>query len=508
MKKWILEHKKLYFFIVGVVAFIAFMAITLIGCCKISKAATDSVWFSVDGNSIPDITSLDWSEYTEYFEREYGYTGNIGEKILRDHKYCVVVINPYYWPNEVPWVSFLFTNAPYVYEANDLNCIFPDFDTSFSFEYRDGQIQYPRGYGMNAWDNSKFPDYPDNSIPFVVTSNNISSQVIASSYDIGNEWGLKHSSFTLVDYPTVEYDILHGLERHVENVVFTEILSDGVSKWQVSYDTIPDIQFPLPDTYSLYSMHRFRVPPLLYLEFLKGEEILESDVSEWRASGTYFVEFDFTLESSYSGNLNLYEALRSALVSQWFDIYGVELDNELLDIALRYAYPHVSILRPLQNVDGVLYGGNANICYAQSIYMGYDDNLEIILFKDISGCGFDDILDMASDSLYEDTDALKTQLENALIELEEKKVALAETQKKLEELREEYDAYLKSSSLSGFLDFFTDIAKSFESAAESVGAIGHGIADVFSFLPIEIRVGLYFALPFLIFVAIYKAIKS
>lgn len=258
------------------------------------------------------------------------------------------------------------------------------------------------------------------------------SNVIGSSYDFlvnctdTRKDGITRNNLT---YPTVEHDILHGLERHVENVVFTEILSDGVAKWQVTYDSIPELQYPLPNTYSLYSAHRFRVPPLTYLQFLKGEEILESDVSEWRESRTYFEEYEFTFETSYSGVLDLYEASRSALVSQWFDIYGVELDSELLDIALRYAYPHVSIFRPLEIVDGVLYGGNSNICYAQSIYMGYDDNLEIVLYADISGHGFDSILDMAADSLYEDSDELKTQLENALIELEETKVALAETQK-------------------------------------------------------------------------------
>lgn len=177
MKDWILKHKKLYFFIVGVIAFIAFMAITLHGV-KRASAATETVTANIGGTmkefTVPDIREVDWSYWlTLDGAKRYNNPQDLPAKIISDCSYLIVRgVDPGY-------ITYFFYKEPFYYDgplsiqAN----ISLNFDSGYAVTvaWRDGVPRVEDVAGL--FDNSS------NADNFWLVMYNGGSCMVGSTYD-------------------------------------------------------------------------------------------------------------------------------------------------------------------------------------------------------------------------------------------------------------------------------------------------------------------------------------
>ena len=540
MKNWILSHERAYWYLVFGIAIGLFALITGIGLGKLETANAAEVepMAVIDGVSIPDIRNADWSKYAEHFETEYGYTGNIGEKIIREHKYCVVVINPYYWPDSTPFFSYLFTNEPVQYVQNSNYLLLADWNTSVSIEVRNGVVNLIRGYGNNNWDGT-YLGYGTDLIPFVVSSGNMSSQVIASTYDFRNGQLSYHNSYQQISYPEkvldleygndapyVKFETLNVVNRIVDGTAESKLFHDVYNDWtktsyweyvgflqnmnhaeDLEYFLEVDFVVELPtDTY----INDMAVDAGINLQ--KEKQMImhtPSMVSVWNADkraskNVYKFTYGFSIEPELDGYFKYRLSFDEIeLLLQYFNedarsrfqTYDAEDDDYWKCILLSYVHVEsVSMVVKTTRVDSIVYGKGVINIFERGVE---DVCVEIAPDIDYENATEEEIDKIVQDAVDEAYDKYMKDLENRVNELEGQIDGMTSVELGFGDLE-------GSDLWSGF----GSVSKGLSSLGPSVKEISSLSGSVLSFLPGDFSVIIYFTLFAICVIALIHAIRG
>lgn len=517
MKDWILSHKKVYFFIVGLIAFVSFMVITLIGFKKTSHAATQTVTANDSGELVEidvyDIREVSWDYWLEntqdFYLAKYDNPENLANDIISECNYLVVVGSQNY-------LYYYFYVDPFYHNSSleGQNNIYVDYDNGYRVEvsYNNGNPRIASVCGM--FDNAS---NDDNSWSVMY---NGGSNVVGSTYDflVNCEDSRKNNiSRNNLTYPVVA-DYIFDLDYTFDDVYYRQSLStDDGFFWTLYFDREPDMVYPSLQNYYIDVSYRFVLPSLDLLQDFAdiGLEVWSNDaVDLWRFSGKYKRTYDY--QASYlapQGFITL-DDLYTNLREDWQSFYGTALDEELLYLAVRYAYPQVTAITYREiGTDGNYHMGQTAVLDSYEYYTKLWNGLIMpSVLQNVAvnthGVSLDYIIPLADVSAKNDYDELLNQYQQEVNKNKEFEDALKDAQSEVQRAEEALKKAHEDMGLSGFLDIFDNIAEAFESASGALTSIASAIGAVFSFMPSEITGCLYFVFVFLLFVAIYKAIRG
>lgn len=470
MKNWILSHKKVYFFIVGLIAFIAFMAITLHGV-KRASAATHETSVTVPWGSSEVTVSLGEYDYYVVLYDAVGFEG-----------YSAVLLSTQ---------PFYVTEYGHVGTEGACARYYSDGRQEFQplFNSSDGALSFAYGWSWSSV-RANHDVYYQNSDEIYISANPFISPA--------------------------EY--IFDLDYTFDDVYYRQSLSiDNEVLWTLYFDRNPDIVYPSLQNYYIDVSYRFVLPSLDLLQDIADlgvEAWSDGAVDLWRFSGKYKRTYDY--QASYlapQGYITLDDLLTN-LRKDWQSFYGTALDEKLLYFAVRYAYPQVTAITYREiGTDGNFHMGQTAVLESYEYYTKLWNGLIMpSVLQNVAvnthGVPLDYIIPLADVNAKNDYDELLNQYQQEVDKNNEFEQALKDAQAEVQRAEEALKKAHEDMGLSGFLDIFDNIAKAFESASGALTSVASAIGSVFSFMPPEITGCLYFVFIFLLFVAIYKAIRG
>ena len=533
MKNWILSHERAYWYLVFGIAIGLFALITAIGVGKVynAEAAEIEPMVVIDGISIPDIRTFDWSEYAEHFETEYGYTGNIGEKIVREHKYCIITVNPYLWENKNPYFTYLFTNEPIQYSENSNYWLLADWDTSFAFEYRYGEIKDTRGYGLNNWDGTQLGYGPD-LIPFVVGSKNSSCITIASTYDFRNGQLSYHKSYQQISYPEKVLDNYYDTSApyvmfdslNINNVVHDVDCRMGsleniydhyykrstwtykgqmkdISSDDISYSLIATFRVEIPSweyCWNVLCDMGLSAPSGADLEYTRAIDFIWSDPN---ADFTTY-EFTYPIDIDVLGNgmfdftftFQELETLVKYFNPNFLELMKEESKSHQAFIMSCMHIERCSFVVETTRSDSIVRGAITTNKFERGVY---DSCFEVITLADTESVDKDVVEDLINKELQYQYDEYQKWLEDYVDELEQQLGSVGSVNGAF--------GNLEGSDLwSGFISLVSGLG----SLAPAIASLSSLTGAVFGFLPVTITGIMSTTLFAICIIAIIKAIRG
>lgn len=549
LKDWLVEHERLYWYIVVGLAVFAFGVITALGMAKLEKAnasENNDVWATVNGVDMPDIRSFDWSIYTDWFAEEYGYEGNIGEKIIREHKYCIIMASPGAVDmGYTERLKFLFTNEPVQYTEHEYFWLFADWTTDVYFELENGRATTMKGYGQNRYYVGN--DVYDDLIRVPIYSDNQSCRVWCANYDFAEAYPNDYRfDYYHIDYPVVistaffaPGPYLRLKDDYYYNTPYDNSVLDNESiagvpmlgncpvvSWKWIYkgsiggylkdyegestDIVSNTKVQCTLDVGIPSrawvsdcMENLDVSGLRSLRTVsKRNEWIKSRFKDGKMedcivsfSTNLFVTSDnkdFELTFSHTDML---EQIREALgIDDWAEYYGVT------DVQWNEFWSHIVFgYLTVNQMDSIVFNQytDTNImygCYVSDVFTsGYN----------YSGYVYQDFFAEPQACL----DAMKKELQEGY------ESVIAESEKKLEEYEAELESINKELEMlraddTALFDIFGDLADSLKNATGGFRSLSVAVGNVFGFFPPEIMACLMFAFLAVLVIAVVKALRG
>lgn len=494
MKKWILEHKKIYFAIVFGLALLLFGIITAVGCAKLERA-----------------------EAAESFDYVAGY--NLTYDVVSTID--TFVPNYYVVLDRTDYVTYLFfAKSPVVGGQN--NIIWQDYGSVYEhFRVYKSDMRVERVNGGHVFSSFSEVSYCN----FDIASS--SGEVFVSKFELPEPEPEVTYSFSS-DAPYLTFDTYSNHNSY--------ILDDALllSESSMSFNfTVVNNGMPVQDSYSADFMMSFYMPSKewvasiydLYLDFTKGDAsalktlrlYLKSDkVSSWyigtEVSDAHHTVFQFPVTVDFEGNsytlrftyediINRIEEYYNFSLWEYYDIPQNiwEQVNGLSYYIYRYLFP--------SRVDAILYTKNLpEITYSQQHIWTIIPNFDIdkpVLYV-VPG----DPLFVGPMPPGDNGVGIQNAINQAYKDL------LQAEKDKNQDLQNSIDGYLTGAGSFSDLNS-SDMFGTFQSVSSGLMTMGTSVAHlaqvtglVFGFMPAQVTYLMYFTLMVILICAIIKAIRG
>lgn len=535
MKDWILKHKKLYFFIVGFIAFLAFTIITLIGLGKVydAEAATD-ITYNDDGEmkstTVYDIRELSWDYWLNNTQPEvlakYDNPENLVNDIIAECNYWVVIggteyyffIEPFYHDGSLSGQCNIYMNhdngykvtigmidgIPSVTSVVGMYDNSANTDTAWSVMYNGGSNVVGSTYDflVNCTDSRKD----------AITRNNLKYPII-TSYSVDAPYVTFENLF-------VDNKLVNAGMYFVDSF-FEDIGKDALSESVWKYNgRLENFNSNLDDEY--YWMLRFRLElptfdHMIELFARQGvsyysdmeSKVLRALYDAWlmwngnKDAPIKVYEFDYPIkiEPDVNGRFSFqftFEELMTFIKYFYPDDARHELNQYSdWDLSLYLSFLHVDVLSgSVRTTRGneQIYGYMTTDDFERGIY---DVCREAIIKVDLNTATPEEIDKAISDAFSEAQEKYIADLEGSIEEI----------QKQIDDLQSVEGAFggLEVSDIwTGFKSTVTGLA----SLGASVGVLSSLAGSVLAFMPLSITGIMSSTILAVCIIAIVKAIRG
>ncbi len=528
MKNWILTHKRLYFVIVGIIAFLAFTIITFIGLGKVhdAEAATDVTYNShgeIKTATVYDLRELSWEYWLNNTQPAilawYDNPENLANDIIAECNYWVVTggniyyffVEPFYHDSSLSGQCNIFLNYDngYVLQITTIDGV-PSV-TSVSGMYdnhhnNDSSFDVMYNYGSNIVGSSyDFLVNCTDSRKDEITRNNLNyPRVIGHSSDapyfnfkrVSGQFGksaLNTRNPVLLDFYSAISDCEWVYFGHLNN------MSDDAQSYMTELEFVVEMptfecldnMFGLKEGIAYYEYDSTRVLSELEDALLRWNQHRNLDKQVYKFTYPLVIEpnedgdFHFTL--TYADILN----------------YLRYCNDDMRTLFNQYSKGHQGLITYFARIHSMT--GSVVTTYPSQILTGrttynewgslsYDSCLEVILEQDKDSADYDSAFEDAYDEKYDEyVNGLKSEIEDL--------------QNQLDNYHATNDAFgnLNTTSIwSGFAGIVSGLL----SYASSVTSLSVLTGSVFGFMPSPVTSIMQFTFVAICIIAIIKAIRG